>query len=174
MSKLFGSGNAVYLALGLAALILILILARKQKIDLKKIATYALIYFAITIAATVAWDKVKKQPLGSTVKSIIESILRPPPPTVPFIYDTDPNNDDYIKRGLQPEQMRALDKILEHEKENGGIQLPPFTLNALTKNDNALKAAYKRWRKCTELRRSFGHVVYPSERHSLHYFDKRK
>jgi len=173
MSRLFGSGYVIY-ALGFVALVLIILLLRNQKIDFKKLATYGLVYIAITVAATVAWDKVRKQPLGSTIRGIIHSILKPKPPVSPFIYDTDPNNDDFIKRGLQPEQLYVLDKILEHEKENGGTELPPFTLNALTRNDNAIKAAYKRWRKCSELRRSFGHVVYPSERHSLHYFDRER
>ncbi len=173
MSRLFGSGYAIY-ALGFVALILIVLLLRNQKIDFKKLATYGIVYIAIAVVATFAWDKVRKQPLGSTIRDIIQSILRPKPPISPFIYDTDPNNDDYIKRGLKAEQMYALDKILEHEKENGGTELPAFTLNALTRNDNALKAAYKRWRKCSELRRSFGHVVYPSERHLLHYFDSKR
>ena len=81
-----------------------------------------------------------------------------------FIYDTDPDNDQFIQGQLEVHQLKALDAILEIEREKCGLRLPMVELDALAKNDRGLVDAYQRWRKCKDMMRSNHHVIYPSER----------
>lgn len=81
-----------------------------------------------------------------------------------YVYDTDPKNDLFIKGNLPIFKLVRLDRILEAEKQNGGMRLNHQELNAISRYDNDLTEAYSRWWACKDQLRSFHHVVYPSER----------
>ena len=81
-----------------------------------------------------------------------------------FIYDTDPQNDRYIKGMLTPRQFKILDRILMEEERNGGMRLSSGRVNQWAMDDKAVIEAYDRWRRCVSLMRSENSVIYPSER----------
>jgi|GEM_PF-3236153 len=123
------------------------------------------------------FDLINKCFCGSTKKERIvcakqDDSNRPVPPVDPHknhFYDTDPQNDAYIKDSLSMNQLVILDQILEYEKEKCGLRLTWFSLRRLTGGDQKLTDAYIRWRKCKNLMRSSGRVIYPSERALYHY-----
>ena len=81
-----------------------------------------------------------------------------------FRYDTDSANNAYIVGGLNEKQMTILDEILLFEKKNCGGEIEKSQLNALSKGDSDIIAAYRRWCWCKKLMRSSEHVIYPDER----------
>lgn len=80
------------------------------------------------------------------------------------IYDTDAQNDRYIKGSLTPMQLRVLDRLLDEEQDYGGRPLPAITIRRLASGDKAVIAAYDRWRTCSEMMRSSNYVIYPRDR----------
>lgn len=82
-----------------------------------------------------------------------------------IIYDTDPQNDRFIKGVLTTNQFRVLDKILDEEERNGGMRVNTGKVRQLAREDKAVIEAYDRWRRCGSLMRSENYVVYPSQRH---------
>jgi hypothetical protein len=82
----------------------------------------------------------------------------------PVIYDTNPQNDSFIKGTLTAQQLAQFDKILEFEKSQNSMRISQNKLKELAANDLALYEAYNRWRKCMDMMRSTHHTVYPSER----------
>ncbi len=82
-----------------------------------------------------------------------------------IIYDTQAENDAYIKANLSKKQMSTLDRLLLKEKKDGGLRLSTKTLSNMTHGDVELEQAYLRWRKCREMMRSKHHTIYPDERH---------
>ncbi len=81
------------------------------------------------------------------------------------IYDTQAENDAYIKANLSKKQLSTLDRLLLQEKKDGGLRLSTKTLAKMTNGDVELEQAYLRWRKCREMMRSNHHTIYPDERH---------
>ncbi len=79
-----------------------------------------------------------------------------------YYYDTDPECNQYIKDNLNSHQLRKLDIVLKREQAQGGKKLDSDRVKQI--GGNNVYNAYLRWRICYELRRSSGHVVYPSER----------
>jgi hypothetical protein len=103
----------------------------------------------------------------TTVVHTLKSCLRGESPDLEpnsgsYYYDTDPECDHYIKNNLNRHQLRQLDSVLKQEKAQGGRELNSDLVKGIG-GDNVYNA-YQRWRTCYELRRSSGHVVYPSER----------
>ncbi len=83
----------------------------------------------------------------------------------PVLYDTNPQNDSFIKGTLTVQQLAKLDKILEFEKAQTGMRLSQERLKELAANDLDLYDAYNRWRRCVDMMRSTHRTIYPSERH---------
>jgi hypothetical protein len=83
---------------------------------------------------------------------------------IKFIYDTYPPNNNYIIGDLDEEELKILDQIIEEEKRLCGLRLTIKDLNILSANNSKINDAYYRWRKCKDLMRSSGRVIYPSER----------
>ncbi|RPI03870.1 MAG: hypothetical protein EHM72_00300 [Calditrichaeota bacterium] len=81
-----------------------------------------------------------------------------------YFYDTDPNNNTFIKANLSPRQFFLLDRILMDEKASNGLKLSNLRIQELSRNDNDVIEAYERWRKCKNMNRSYHRVVYPDER----------
>ena len=81
-----------------------------------------------------------------------------------IIYDTDPQNDEFIKGSLKRPKQKQLDRLLMKEKKACGLRFSNQLLQEYSKNDNEIISAYNRWRKCKEMRRSHHHVIYPDER----------
>ncbi len=94
----------------------------------------------------------------------IQEGKQPPDPTMAYVYDTDPQNNEFIKGRLTRYQLKQLDTILMVEKKQCGLRLSNIDLNALTNRDQALIEAYNRWRKCKDMMRSHHRVIYPDER----------
>jgi len=86
-----------------------------------------------------------------------------------LIYDTNQQNDKFIKGNLNSQQLVQFDKILELEKAQSGFRLSAKDLKRTAKDDKALYEAYSRWRKCKDMMRSNHRTIYPSERK---YFQK--
>jgi len=86
-----------------------------------------------------------------------------------LIYDTNQQNDKFIKGNLNSQQLAQFDKILELEKAQSGFRLSAKDLKRTAKDDKALYEAYSRWRKCKDMMRSNHRTIYPSERK---YFQK--
>jgi hypothetical protein len=172
MSKLSGPLLPSLIVEGIVSLILIYYFLNKQKISFEALFKFLATLITVNISITIPIDLIYHQPMGTTLIKIKELFW--PPDEKVYLYDTDPQNDSYIRGNLTRPQLEALDKILEHEKNNGGYKLPGFTLKAISKNEPALIDGYARWRVCCDLRRSFGHVIYPSERERIHYYKKGK
>lgn len=83
---------------------------------------------------------------------------------VVYMYDTDPQNDAFIKGRLTRQQMQILDKILMLEKKQNGMKCAPADVNQISRYDKELIEAYQRWTNCKNMRRSYHHVLYPNER----------
>jgi hypothetical protein len=81
-----------------------------------------------------------------------------------FYYDTNSDNDEFIKGNLDRDQLLLLDKILMTEKKLRTHPLSDQQVQSIAKNDPAVIAAYERWCKCYDMIRSSTHVVYPDER----------
>ena len=118
--------------------------------------------FVVIIALFVVYQKYIAVPGGATTSAGSGSGI---------IYDTDPKNDLFIKGELTSRQLTRFDRILEREKENNGMRLSGLELSKIAGRDKALIAAYNRWISCKAMMRSSSHVVYPSERISLHKKD---
>jgi hypothetical protein len=84
-----------------------------------------------------------------------------------IIYDTDPDNNEYIKGKLSYRELQLLDNVLIAENKSGEDRLPIETVQRIAKGDRDVVRAYSRWRECYELMRSSTHVVYPHERKYL-------
>ena len=82
-----------------------------------------------------------------------------------FLYDTDTQNNAFIKGDLSTEQLKKLDILLEKEKASGGNRLTTKQITRITRHDQELYDAYYRWRRCREMMRSKHRSVYPSERY---------
>jgi hypothetical protein len=84
--------------------------------------------------------------------------------TEDFTYDTNPENDEFIKGALTKEQLKKFDDLLNLEQQKGGMRFKRSDLNELGILDKALIGAYGRWCHCNMLNRYSGHVVYPNMR----------
>jgi hypothetical protein len=80
------------------------------------------------------------------------------------IYDTDPQNDRFIRGTLNGRQLRVLDQVLNEEERNGGMRISNANVRKIALDDKAIIEAYDRWRRCVSLMRSENYVVYPSRR----------
>ncbi|NLP12045.1 hypothetical protein GX408_16725 [bacterium] len=81
-----------------------------------------------------------------------------------FMYDSDPQNDRFIKGSLKRQQFRLLDRVLDEEERNGGMRLSNSKVRQLAADDKEVIEAYDRWRRCCSLMRSENYVIYPSQR----------
>ncbi|OPZ70891.1 MAG: hypothetical protein BWY83_01416 [bacterium ADurb.Bin478] len=81
-----------------------------------------------------------------------------------FMYDSDPQNDRFIKGSLKRQQFRLLDRVLNEEERNGGMRLSDGKVRQLAADDKEVIEAYDRWRRCVSLMRSENYVIYPSQR----------
>ena len=113
--------------------------------------------FVVAIALFVVYQKYIAPPAGQPATGSGSVI----------IYDTDPENDRYIKGELTGKQLSRFDRILEREKANKGQRLSGVELSELAGDDRELTEAYNRWCSCKDMMRSSSHIVYPSERNSL-------
>jgi hypothetical protein len=113
--------------------------------------------FVVAIALFVVYQKYIAPPDGHPATD----------PGSAMVYDTDPENDLYIKGELTSKQLTRFDRILEREKENRGLRLSGGDLSELAGDDRELIDAYYRWCSCKDMMRSSSHIVYPSERNSL-------
>jgi hypothetical protein len=113
-----------------------------------------LLILAVAILIVVVYPRLKGRP------------HKPPDEitTAYFVYDTDPQNNDFIRARLEVEQLKQLDRLLMVEKENSGLRLSNVELEKLTGNDQIIIDAYSRWRKCKDMMRSYHHSIYPDER----------
>ena len=78
-------------------------------------------------------------------------------------YDTDPNNDRYIKGDMTPLQIKIFNRVLCAEKKQNGkkVSIQKIRKIAGYKNYETIQAAYKRWRECKDLNRNKDYVIYP-------------
>jgi hypothetical protein len=88
-------------------------------------------------------------------------------PATPAVYDTDPQNDAYIKGSLSQQELSRLDRILMVEKGQSGKRLSQSRVADLANQNTKIIDAYDRWRNCYDMMRSSTHVVYPDERKHL-------
>lgn len=89
---------------------------------------------------------------------------KPAPQRKTYIYDTDPQNNAFIIQRLDSSQLEELDKLLMFEKATCGERLRKGDIKKYSKGQSAVENAYERWRKCKDLFRSSGSVIYPDER----------
>jgi len=85
-------------------------------------------------------------------------------PSTSIIYDTDPDNDGYIKAPIQPEHWSELDKILNFEQKKNGNRVSTSAIGILGITNQSILKAYDRWCVCRNLNRNSTHVIYPSGR----------
>ncbi len=88
-------------------------------------------------------------------------------PTISAVYDTDPQNDAYIKGLLSQQELYRFDRILMVEKRQSGKRLSQSRVADLANQNTKIIDAYDRWRNCHDMMRSSTHVVYPDERKHL-------
>ena len=98
------------------------------------------------------------------VMQYLPSSLQPESNSYRAIYDTDPQNDRFIKGTLTAAQLSMLDQILNEEERNGGMRIADGLVRKIAREDKAVIEAYDRWRRCGSLMRSENYVVYPSRR----------
>lgn len=87
-----------------------------------------------------------------------------------LLYDTDYQNNEYIVGELKGRKLYVFDKLLMVEKKACGIRLPYERVEMVVDGDQDIIDAYKRWRICKDMRRSFHRIVYPDERE--YFIDK--
>jgi len=98
------------------------------------------------------------------VGSLLPPSIRPGGDVTLIVYDTDPQNDRFIKGNLTGKQFRLLDRILNEEERNGGMRISGGRVRQYAMDDKAVIEAYDRWRRCCSLMRSENYVIYPSQR----------
>jgi hypothetical protein len=98
------------------------------------------------------------------VMQYLPSSFQPESNSYQAIYDTDPQNDRFIKGTLTAKQLSMLDQILNEEERNGGMRIADSLVRKIAREDKAIIEAYDRWRRCGSLMRSENYVVYPSHR----------
>jgi hypothetical protein len=78
-------------------------------------------------------------------------------------YDTDPNNDRYIKGDMNPSHIKLFNKVLCAEKKQNGKWVSGRQIRKIVGHQNfdAVNAAYKRWQECKDQNRNKDHVIYP-------------
>ena len=81
-----------------------------------------------------------------------------------YLYDTNPENDAYIKGSLTVAQLKELDRLLLSEKLKNGTRLNHRDIFDLGITDNDVVSAYNRWHSCAQLFRNQSRVIYPNER----------
>jgi len=113
------------------------------------------IFIVLVIAGYYAYQKYLKPSSPAAITA----------PAGAVIYDTNPQNDSFIKGTLTARQLAQFDKILEFEKSQTGMRITQEQLKELAANDLDLYDAYNRWRRCVDMMRSTHHTIYPSERH---------
>ncbi len=149
----------IYLILGSIVFVLFFIFLKKRTKFIKA-SFFSLI---IGIAGVYAseyyiqkkWPQIDQDLCGEKAKKYNLSFFR---------YDTNPSNNDYIKKDLTVPELKLLDRVLLLEKRKSGLNLSDVDLQSVARNNRRVMLAYERWCECKLLMRSNHHVFYPDER----------